>query len=82
LAILILSVKPRGLTQSLGLQKGDVITAVAGDSQERTLDRLRSDMLRRFAPGDEIQLTVKRGAEALELKGKFPAWFTEENSVP
>lgn len=82
LAIMILSVKPRGLTQSLGLQKGDVITALSGDSRERTLDRLRSDMLRRFAPGDEIQLTVRRGGETLELKGKFPAWFTEENSVP
>ena len=82
LAILILSVKPRGLTQSLGLQKGDVITALSGDSQERSLDRLRSDMLRRFAPGDEIQLTVRRGAETLELKGNFPAWSTEETSVP
>ena len=82
LAILILSVKPRGLTQALGLQKGDVITALSGDSRERTLDRLRSDMLRRFTPGDELRLTVRRGAEILELKGKFPAWSTEETSVP
>lgn len=82
LAILILSIKPRGLTQSLGLQKGDVITAMAGDSRERSLDRLRSEMLRRFAPGDEIQLTIRRGAETLELKGPFPAWSTGETTVP
>lgn len=82
LAILILSVKPRGLSQALGLQKGDVITALSGDSHERSLDRLRSDMLRRFTPGDTIQLTVRRGTEPLELTGKFPVWFTEETTVP
>ena len=82
LAIRVLSVKPRGLVQALGLQKGDVITALADDTRERTLDRLRSDMLRRFAPGDEVRLTVRRGEETLELRGKFPAWFTEETTVP
>jgi len=82
LAILILSIKPRGLVQSLGLQKGDVITALEGDSKERSLDRLRSDMLRRFAPGDEIQLTIRRGKDTLELHGSFPAWSTEESTVP
>jgi hypothetical protein len=82
LAILILSVKPRGFSKALGLQKGDVIIALSGDSQERNLDRLRSDMLRRFAPGDELQLTVRRDAETLELKGRFPAWSTEETTVP
>lgn len=82
LAILILSVKPRGLAHALGLQKGDVITALAGDSRERNLDRLRSDMLRRFTPGDAVQLTVRRGTETVDLKGPFPPWFTEETSVP
>ena len=62
--------------------KGDVITALADDTRERTLDRLRSDMLRRFAPGDDIHVTVRRGEETLELRGKFPAWFTEETTVP
>lgn len=82
LAIRVLSIKPRGLAKSLDLQKGDVIIALADDTRERTLDRLRSDMLRRFAPGDEVRLTVRRGEETLELRGKFPAWFTEETTVP
>ena len=82
LAIRVLSIKPRGLAQALGLQKGDVITALGDDTRERTLDRLRSDMLRRFVPGDEIRMTIRRDAETLELSGKFPAWFTEETSVP
>lgn len=82
LAIRVLSVKPRGLAQSLGLQKGDVITALADDTRERSLDRLRSDMLRRFGPGDEVRMTVRRGEQTLELRGPFPAWFTEETTVP
>ena len=82
LAIRVLSIKPRGLANALDLQKGDVITALDDDTRERTLDRLRSDMLRRFAPGDEIRLTVRRGEETRELRGKFPAWFTEETTVP
>ncbi len=82
LAILILSIKPRGLVAALGLQKGDVITALEQDSRERSLDRLRSDILRRYAPGDEIRLTVRRGSESLDLAGKFPNWFTAETSVP
>ncbi len=82
LAIRVLSIKPRGLAQALGLQKGDVITSLGDDTRERTLDRLRSDMLRRFAPGDEIRMTIRRAAETLELGGKFPPWFTEETTVP
>lgn len=82
LAIRVLSIKPRGLAKALDLQKGDVITGLAEDTRERSLDRLRSDMLRRFAPGDDIRLTVRRGEETLELRGKFPAWFTEETTVP
>ena len=82
LAIRVLSIKPRGLAQGIGLQKGDVITALEDDARERTLDRLRSDMLRRFAPGDEVRMTIRRDAETVELKGKFPAWFTEETTVP
>lgn len=82
LAIRVLSVKPRGLAQSLALQKGDVITALADDTRERSLDRLRSDMLRRFGPGDEVRMTVRRGEQTLELRGRFPPWFTEETTVP
>lgn len=82
LAIRVLSIKSRGLAQSLGLQKGDIITALGDDTREQTLERLRSDILRRFAPGDEVRLTILRGEKTLELRGKFPAWFTEETTVP
>jgi len=81
-AIRILSVKPRGIAAILGLQKDDVLVAVDGEKRVRTLEQVRSDILRRFSPGDEIRLTIRRGEETLELKGKFPPWFTEETSVP
>ncbi|MCX7423955.1 MAG: PDZ domain-containing protein [Planctomycetia bacterium] len=82
LAIRVLSMKPRGLAAAVGLQKDDVIIALDGEKRTRTLEQLRSDIIRRFSPGDEIQLTIRRGNETLEIKGQFPPWFTEETSVP
>ncbi len=46
-----------------GLQKGDRITAVNGE----TLSRALADMLRTFAPGDTITLGVERGDATVEL---------------
>ena len=41
-----------------GLQKGDIITAVNGDE---VVDlRSYSNMLKQFAPGDEIEVTYTR----------------------
>ena len=82
LAIRVLSMKPRGLAAAVGLQKDDVIIALDGEKRTRTLEQLRSDIIRRFSPGNEIQLTIRRGNETLEIKGQFPPWFTEETSVP
>ncbi len=82
LAIHVFSVKPRGFAAALGLQKGDVIIAAVGNTRERTLAQLRSDLLRRFDPGDELHLTVKRDDQTIELIGRFPDWFTDETSVP
>ncbi len=82
LAIQILSVKPRGLAAAVGLRKADVIVALDGERRVRSLEQLRSDMLRQFSPGDEISLTIRRDNETLDLKGRFPDWFTEETSVP
>lgn len=82
LAIQILSVKPRGLAAEVGLHKDDVILSLAGERRVRSLEQLRSDMLRQFSPGDEIRLTIRRGNETLDIKGRFPNWFTEETSVP
>ncbi len=82
LAIRVLSIKQRGLAAAVGLQKDDVIVALDGEKRVRTLEQLRSDILRQFSPGDKIRLTVHRGDETLDLKGQFPQWFTEETSVP
>lgn len=82
LAIRILSVKSRGIAAILGLQKDDVLVAVDGEKRTRNLEQIRSDILRRFSPGDEVRLTIRRGKETLELKGEFPPWFTEETTVP
>ncbi len=82
LAIRVLSMKLRGLAAAVGLQKDDVIVALEGENRTRTLEQLRSDIIRRFSPGDEIRLTIRRGHETLEIKGQFPPWFTEETSVP
>jgi hypothetical protein len=82
MAIRVLSIKPRGLVTALGLQKGDVIVALAGDSKERSLEQLRSDILRQAGPGDAVQVTVRRGNELLELRGTFPPWHTDETTVP
>jgi hypothetical protein len=82
LAIRVLSIKPRGLASAVGLQKDDVIVALDGEKRARTLEQLRSDIIRQFSPGDEIRLTIRRGDETLDIKGRFPPWFTEETSVP
>jgi hypothetical protein len=82
MAIRVLSIRSRGLVTSLGLQKGDIIVALAGDSKERSLEQLRSDILRQAGPGDSVQLTVRRDGELLELRGAFPPWHTDETTVP
>ena len=82
LALNVLSVTPSGFAGALDLQKYDVILALNGDTRERSLEQLRSDLLRRFTPGDEVRLTIRRAEQTMELKGQFPGWFTEKTSVP
>lgn len=82
LAIHVLSVKPRGLAAAIDLKKEDIILELDGDRQERSLEQLRSDILRRYSPGDAIRLVVRRGEQTLPLSGTFPNWFTEETTVP
>lgn len=80
--IKVVSLRGRGLAENLGLKKGDLITALAGRSSPRTFDELKSDLLRRYAPGDTVQVSVLREGKTLTLEGLFPNWYTSETSVP
>lgn len=82
LAIKVVSLRGGGLAGNLGLEKGDLIVSLAGRSDERTLDDFKSDLLRRYAPGDKVRLTVLRDGKSLELTGPFPPWDTTDTSVP
>lgn len=82
LAIRVVSVRGAGLASNVGLKKGDHIIAVGDQSRERTFQQFKSDLLRTFAPGDELRMTVLRDGRKIELKGAFPAWQTADTSVP
>jgi hypothetical protein len=82
LAVKVLSVRGAGLARNLQLEKGDLIIAVAGRDRERTFDEFKSDLLRLYGPGDEVELTVLHNGETRQIRGLFPAWHTTETSVP
>ena len=62
----VLSVKPGGAAEQAGLQPGDIVTAIAGRTIRRASDVTSATQLHR--PGDRLPLTVRRGAETLELE--------------
>lgn len=80
--IKVVSLRGKGLADSLGLQKGDFITSLAGRNEPRTFDDFKSDLLRRYRPGDRVQLSVLRKGKTIELEGAFPEWYTTDTSVP
>jgi hypothetical protein len=82
LAIRVLSIRGAGLAKNLALEKGDLIVAVAGRSEPRNFEELKSDLLRLFAPGETVEATVLRNGQSRQLRGLFPAWHTTETSVP
>lgn len=82
MAIRVVSAKAQGLAGSLGLKKGDVITAAAGRTDNRTIEQLLSDLLRAYSPGDEVKMIVLREGVEIPLEGTFPAWHTDETTVP
>ncbi len=86
LAIRVASIRPApgaaSLAGSLGLQKGDLIVSLAGSHEPRSLDEFKSDLIRRYLPGDKVTLAVLRDGETIELEGRFPDWFTSDTSVP
>ena len=54
-----------GPADEAGLEEGDIITAVDGQSVDR--DNPLDLQVLRFAPGDEVTLQVLRDGEALDL---------------
>jgi membrane-associated protease RseP (regulator of RpoE activity) len=82
LAIKVISLQPRSLAENLRMQNGDIVLGLEEQSASRTLEQFKSDLLRRYRPGDTVRLTVRRNGTAVELTGPFPDWYTPETSVP
>ena len=82
LAIRVISVRGRGIGEILELKKRDIIVAVGDRSKRRTFSGFKADLVSLYQPGETIQLKVRRDGKAIALKGTFPAWFTDETTVP
>jgi predicted metalloprotease with PDZ domain len=82
LFIKVVSIRAPGLAAGLGLEKGDLITALEGRQKDRSFEEFKSDLLRRYRPGDRVHITVRRNAKSVDLEGPFPDWHTTDTSVP
>ena len=70
----VATVAPGTPAEEAGLQRGDIITAIDGDTV-RSMQEL-AGRIQRYAPGDAVTLTVQRGTEELTLDvtlGEQPA---------
>ena len=59
-------VTPGGAAATAGLQAGDVITAISGESVDTLVDY--TAVLRGHAPGDRVTLTVRRAGAMLRIE--------------
>jgi len=82
LAIKVVSIRGQGLAENVGLHKGDLIVSLDERDEPRTFDEFKSDLLRRFSPGDSVRLTVLREGALRTLEGRFPDWHTSQTQVP
>jgi hypothetical protein len=82
LAIKVVSIRSGGLAASLRLEKGDFITALEDRRTSRSFEDFKSDLLRRYRPGDIVHVTVLRNGRDVDLEGPFPEWHTTDTSVP
>ncbi len=84
LAIKVVSLRGQtgGVAQAVGLAKGDLIVGLEGQTRVLTLEQFKSELLKRYAPGDEIRLEVLREGKPRALQGRFPPWFTTDRTVP
>lgn len=78
----VISLRPPGLARNLQLQKGDLITAVGGQTGFQTFEQFKSKLLELYQPGDLVEVEILRDGKSLKLQGLFPEWFTEETAVP
>jgi len=82
LAIRVIFLRGPGLAEGIGLQKDDLIMGVDGQTEPRTFDEFKSDLLCRYKPGSPLTLTVRRGTTMHELRGQLPDWFLDLSTVP
>ena len=78
----VISLRPPGLGKNLQLQKGDLITAVGGQTGFQTFEQFKSKLLELYQPGDLVEVEILRDGKSMQLQGRFPEWFTEETAVP
>ena len=81
LAIRITTVRG-GVAQAVGFKKQDIVTSIAGETRNRIFDEFQSFFVETYAPGDTVELTVRREGMPVKLSGRLPGWHTEESSVP
>jgi predicted metalloprotease with PDZ domain len=82
LFIKVVSIRGPGLAANLGLEKGDLITALDRQQTDRSFEDFKSDLLRRYVPGDRVRVTVLRNDKSVDLEGPFPDWHTTDTQVP
>lgn len=82
LAIRVVALEKNSLAESLKLHRKDTILSVGNIKTDRTLERLKSDLIRGYRAGDTVRMTVLRNGKRLQLSGTFPKWGTDETSVP
>jgi len=84
LALKVVSLRGQapGLAQALGLQKGDLILALEGETQKLTLEQFKSKVIGRYRPGSPLEWRVLRGGREVEVKGVFPNWHSSDRTVP
>jgi hypothetical protein len=69
-SVVIRDVVKDSVADHAGARSGDVVVTVAGVPARKTSDVI--DAVRRQAPGTWLPMTVKRGAESVELVARFP----------
>jgi S1-C subfamily serine protease len=63
-------VVPGSIAEQAGLQSGDIIVRIAGESAVQTGDVVEA--VQRQAPGTWLPITVKRGEDPVEIVARFP----------
>jgi len=69
-SVVIRDVVKDSVADQAGARSGDVVVTVAGVPAHKASDVI--DAVRRQAPGTWLPMTVKRGAESVELVARFP----------